>query len=348
MDKHLGIPLSTQVKYLEYIHDVIKKVREYIYNLWNTIINFWSWLMKALPGAEKSQAKSKVESQAAAEGINKTDIADWLRAKSPKSTSDIIGNVSYLLDGKRLSGNDLIKYMSDNSIAGKSDTAAFFDNRVSLFQGSEKLQKLRETYENTPGFAEEIANAIRGVLTGVFDKVVETLTNLPETIAKAIGGLIDTVFGAGTSDKLWQTVTDTLGTITSTLETVTKTIDGLWRAISSVSIPGLGTIGEMLGVVPTAASGGEITSEGFAYVHKGEPIIPASIAKDSNLISVLESISNDGSSNTKQQSTNGITIDFKYYNNSPAQGTGIYLDKFSFERAVKEIIGKCTRQYGSY
>lgn len=301
--------------------------------------------MKALPGAEKSQAKSKVESQAAAEGINKTDIADWLRAKSPKSTSDIIGNVSYLLDGKRLSGNDLIKYMSDNGITGKSDTSAFFDNRVSLFQGSEKLQKLRETYENTPGFAEEIANAVSTALTGAFDKFIEVVTNLPDTITKAISGLVDTVFGTGTSEKLWTGVTDTLSTITETLDTTTKTINGMWTAISSISIPGVGSIGELLGILPAAASGGEVTNEGFAYVHKNEPIIPAKISQNSNLISLLESISIKGDNDNAPRSDINLTLN--YYASAQSTG-GLYLDKFSFERAVKEIIGKCTRQYGSY
>lgn len=343
LDKHLGIPLSSQVKYLEYIHDVIKKVREYIYSLWNTILSIWNWLIKVIPGAEKSQAKSKLESQAKREGISSELFPEWLRTKQPTSTRDISANVPYTLDGKKLLGSELLEYMHSNRIANTKDVESFLKRRVEVFSGSDKLQQLKTTYELTPGFAEEIAKAVTDGIGSIFDKLIETLTNLPETIAKSITGLVDSGFGTGTSEVVWTSITDTLASITKILETVSNTMDGLWKAISSVSIPGVGTIGEILGV-PSAAIGGEVLKEGYAYVHDGEPIIPANIAQSSDLITLLGNIAS--SPEKSGSKSNSITINMNY--TAPSNGSGIYLDKFSFERTVKEIVGKCTRQYGAY
>lgn len=101
--------------------------------------------------------------------------------------------------------------------------------------------------------------------------------------------------------------------------------------------------GKTLLGLPSAASGGFVQKSGLAIVHENEPIIPAEIASSSRLQEILGSIAT-GKSNPNIQPNIQISMTYS----APASNTGIYLDKFSFERAVKEIIGKVTRTYGAY
>jgi len=103
---------------------------------------------------------------------------------------------------------------------------------------------------------------------------------------------------------------------------------------------------EWLGI-PKNDIGGQVTQSGLAWVDTGEPIVPAGIARDSNLINLLENISQiSGANNTN--TNKDITINIEYKTSGTGTGNGRYLDDFAFERAVKSIIGKCIRTYGSY
>ncbi len=95
-------------------------------------------------------------------------------------------------------------------------------------------------------------------------------------------------------------------------------------------------------LITGAASGGFVTNSGLAMVHTGEPIIPAEIASSSRLQEVLGSIASGKTSSNQPN----IQVSMTY--SAPANNNGIYLDKFSFERAVNDIIGKALRHYGSY
>ena len=94
------------------------------------------------------------------------------------------------------------------------------------------------------------------------------------------------------------------------------------------------------------ALGGLVTKSGIGWIDAGEPIVPAEINRNSHLINMLELIANGSSSNSVSGgNTINVTVD---YNVTGGTGTGMYLDKFAFERAVKDIIGKCGRIYGGY
>jgi hypothetical protein len=98
---------------------------------------------------------------------------------------------------------------------------------------------------------------------------------------------------------------------------------------------------------PGAASGGLITKSGGLIGHVGEPVIPAEIARSPRLLTILENIAQGNTTNNGHGAINNFNdIDMVYTGGT--NGNGIYLDKFAFEREVKNIIGKCTRNYGSY
>ena len=96
----------------------------------------------------------------------------------------------------------------------------------------------------------------------------------------------------------------------------------------------------------TNALGGIVTKSGLAWIDRDEPIVPAEVNRNSHLINVLETIASGSSSVNNSHGDIIINIDYKV--SGAGSGNGMYLDKFAFERAVTEIIGKVTRHYGAY
>jgi len=100
--------------------------------------------------------------------------------------------------------------------------------------------------------------------------------------------------------------------------------------------------------VPINALGGDFTKSGLAWNDINEAIVPAEINRNSHLINVLEAIAGSSPSSFSNNTHGDIIINIDYKVSGSGSGNGMYLDKFAFERAVTEIIGKVTRHYGAY
>ena len=100
--------------------------------------------------------------------------------------------------------------------------------------------------------------------------------------------------------------------------------------------------------VPINDLGGDFTKSGLAWNDINEAIVPAEINRNSHLINVLEAIAGSSPSSFSNNTHGGIIINIDYKVSGAGSGNGMYLDKFAFERAVTEIIGKVTRHYGAY
>ncbi len=100
------------------------------------------------------------------------------------------------------------------------------------------------------------------------------------------------------------------------------------------------------------ATGGEVTKSGLAWVDEGEPIVPAEVARDSNLIDLLRGAS-DGGGATGDVSLGGITV-----NVNAGAGTDGYtlgrqikevlereLSSFEFKSRVEEVVHRANRGY---
>lgn len=100
--------------------------------------------------------------------------------------------------------------------------------------------------------------------------------------------------------------------------------------------------------VPINDLGGDFTKSGLAWNDINEAIVPAEINRNSHLINVLEAIAGSSPSSFSNNTHGDIIINIDYKVSGSGSGNGMYLDKFAFERAVTEIIGKVTRHYGAY
>jgi hypothetical protein len=180
-----------------------------------------------------------------------------------------------------------------------------------------KLTELRDLWKGQTGFFEGIANALKGIIP---KSVQTTITNTYEASQSPAdseqGKTFSSAFDQGVDSEgvAWESATD------------------------------FGILGKALGL-GSADSGGLVTKSGLLMVHANEPIIPAQIAKSSTLLNLLENIAQGPVSST---SSKGGDINIYMTYSGGSNGNGIYLDKFAFEREVKNIIGKCTRNYGSY
>ncbi len=138
--------------------------------LWDTLKGLWNWLLKAIPGAEKRMAKEKLDQAMTKEGIYLTDDGKWGRRLNP-------GEEGYTDMNKGI--------LPANNMFFRGATP------------SDKVLGLKKTYDDLPGFAEEIANAIIKGLAG------------------ALKAALDGIFGEGTFDAIVQKLTDLINKIDS-------------------------------------------------------------------------------------------------------------------------------------
>lgn len=294
LNKTFGIPLNTMIKWLDFIHNGIKKFTDIMSELWSSIKAGFQWVKDGL-GITKQEKKTKMET--AAEKLG----AKWFdeNSSSAKSGASWYTGSGWYKDQKKMPATE-----------------------------TTGLESLREKYEKAP--------------KGIFDGI-PGMSLLTETLSKLITAIekwkIPSTQDLNTATN--NAISSNSGLFdTSNMSEKERKEETFWDASKREGMVLLSNLG-----FPTAASGGLITKAGLLIGHENEPIVPAEIARSSNLINTLESIANNPTSSTSI-SKGDINIYMTYSGGS--NGNGIYLDKFAFEREVKNIIGKCTRNYGSY
>ena len=78
------------------------------------------------------------------------------------------------------------------------------------------------------------------------------------------------------------------------------------------------------------ATGGEVTKSGIAWVDEGEPIVPAEVARDSNLIDLLRGASEGG----------GGAGDINVYLGGISVQAGAGADGYSLGRQIREALDR--------
>lgn len=231
-------------------------------------------------------------------------------------------------------------------------------------------------YEAAPGFAEEIADAVIKGLSTLGD-IIETaftsaldsmpgyetletaITFLSETIEGlkgAVDGLTEWIFGENTAKKTladygitYKTTLDPLGINEAEFEAWQNGVplrgdqlDVIKRISKNEDTEA--DIEEMLRGVgiepPSAGIGGLIKKSGIAYVHSGEPIVPADIASSSLLIDRLGALaSNTGTTSTDQSVNYQNTFHFHLHGNGVVfdQRTKTELTRFMDDYMSKSI-----------
>jgi hypothetical protein len=100
------------------------------------------------------------------------------------------------------------------------------------------------------------------------------------------------------------------------------------------------------------AAGGEVTKSGLAWVDEGEPIVPAEVARDSNLIDLLRGAS-DGGGATGDITLGGITVHVNAGAGTDGYALGRQikevlereLSSFEFKTRVEQVIHRANRGY---
>lgn len=302
LNKIFGIPMNSMVQWLDKIHSALKIVINFFTELWNLINRGLNWIRDGL-GITRSQAKTKMETQAKEEGLV------WQEAfgKNP---------AQWYKNGMAMGVN----------------------------AGSPELQSLKEKYDKAPkGFFEGIPgiNDLKDAIYNLIEALklwkpeenappAEAPKGTPDIMAPIMGQDIANVNRDIAEGKPVSSLSTYSGNPIQFPMMVYNWWTGAGEKIEDMPVKG-------------AASGGFVTKEGLLQVHKNEPIIPAEIASSSRLQEVLGSIAKGS---TQSNTTPNIQVSMSY--SAPSNANGIYLDKMSFERAVKEIIGKALRHYGSY
>jgi hypothetical protein len=100
------------------------------------------------------------------------------------------------------------------------------------------------------------------------------------------------------------------------------------------------------------AAGGEVTKSGLAWVDEGEPIVPAEVARDSNLIDLLRGAS-EGGGGAGDINLGGITINVQAGAGTDGytlarqirEGIDRELSSFEFKNRVEQTVHRATRGY---
>lgn len=245
----------------------------------------------------------------------------------------------YLVGGSALSGEELkaawtsaIKSSNNIGLTGASQEKidAIWDvitgNKVLTQQEKNKLQitdpelaDAKSAYEKLKNPTGVLNQGVSGFADNVVSGIKSGLDDATKVAADKTNEALTSGSGSGFASADWS--------VLSPVKYAWNALEGIYHAVTKNAL------------------GGEVTKSGLAIVDEGEPIIPAEINRSSNLIDLLETLASGNISNSK---SSNIVINFDYTATGTGTGNGMYLDQFAFERKVKEIIGKCTRTYGSY
>jgi len=312
----LGVPLYKLIDFAEQIRDLLKKVREFVEYLSGIFYKYVYAPLKA--------------------------IWDWVEKL-----------VSYLIGGEGKTGSALTEAVS-TEISKRVEDYAFGANPGTSLRGlsPEQIDYLAKYATGDKSVTPEMSTAL-----GITESMKEEVKKIADSLNKPKGVLTGGISPSGSADALASGIKTGLEEDTSertkkTQENLDKGLSGTAAADWSVMTPfvtgakSLYSGGKNLyNYITKNAIGGEVTKSGMAWVDNGEPIVPAEVARDSNLISLLEDLSSNTVTNKESSPTIIVQME---YNANNSSNNGRYLDDFAFERAVKNIIGKCIRTYGAY
>ena len=344
LTKVFGITMNRMLEWLNSINDELRRIRalwDYIMGLlykyiYEPLNNIWNWIKEKFGGGEGLTTDASIEKALRERILSESDK----QAKDPTYSTPFAGSMT----------PEAMDYLVRTAVYG------------------EKLYKNRDTGETkyakeNPGTGwSETLGPIGATGPAVTEarKIVEELKNPPvNTVSAAtddsITDPIDKLFGTtkkvfvDNENNKWN-----LNTYSDGKYKFRKVND--WgfdtdTADSGVPAEVLKAASDDIGggtPILENALGGIVTKSGLAWIDEDEPIVPAEVNRNSHLINVLEAIAGSSPSSFSNNTHGDIIINIDYKVSGSGSGNGMYLDKFAFERAVTEIIGKVTRHYGAY
>jgi len=243
----------------------VKNLFEWLYSLFQS---FWSWIQRAMPGAEKETARQKMVKQADREGLFR---------------GEDIGRGS----GKWYRLDEYNQYREATP--------------------SKKLADYEKTYNETPGFAEGIAEAVKKGISSIGDTIAEKIKAAFPDLAGLISSLTDLVNllkGESDIEKIATETTPKIVTDATSL-TLPGPVGAMVRSLENPVLKPVANWGFGVGQwVGNQFVGGEGHAAGATFtrgglfagkVHSPEEIIPQAIASKgagpiSRALGVLDSV----------------------------------------------------------
>lgn len=283
--------------FLSKIHEVLKKALSLFEWLYGLFQSFWSWIKTAMPGAEKEAARKQYIQTATKEGVYYSS-GDWFKLDET---------------GKKTG-------MRANEFGIKP---------------SAKLLQQYETYQELPGFAEEIADAVKRGLIDFADTIktamIDALKDIPgmDLLMEAIENLQTAI------EDLKRWIAENVPSGNPVMAFLGDAKD---TAVESLTNPG-GPVGAAVDTVfGSHASGATFTRSGYfrGNVHAPEEIIPqATASKGPGPISrALEALDSAGLGGTSA----GNAYEVHIHNENKFDFAGAKLDAgFDLNKLMKEI-----------
>ncbi len=251
--------------------------------LLSTIKGMWDWLMNAIPGARKEEARQKLEKEMERAGVSyNAGNKEYTITKGP--------NKGVVIPGDEMGGYAGQKYLGSE---GK------------------RIIDLKIEYEKLPGFAEGIAAAVKEGLAGleksIADAIAKALTDIPgmQSIAETLKSLNTTI-----SDlKQWMD-DHNLGGVAAGVGNAAGTVPWI-MVLGPAGAPVKAIWDATIGAYkpeekPTMASGGQIKATGSLIGHRDEEMDPASVVAGGK--TTLERINEMFSGGDTYQGGQSITV----------------------------------------
>ena len=270
-DKNIVRWIVTTFPFFARIHEILKKVLSVFEWLYSLFQSFWSWIQRAMPGAEKEKARQKMVDQIAKE------------EKNPG-----------------MEGLHWVEQRGDHA-------AGWYNKNSALVTPSKKLNDLRTEYESLPGFAEGIAEAVKKGISSIGDTIAEKIKGAFPDLTELINSLTDLVNllkGQGDIEKIATDTTPKIVTDAASL-TLPGPMGAVVRSLENPVLKPVANWGFGAGQwVGNQFVGGEGHAAGATFtrgglfagkVHSPEEIIPQAIASKgagpiSRALGVLDSV----------------------------------------------------------
>jgi len=285
-DKNIIRWIVTTFPFFARIHEILKKVLSVFEWLYSLFQSFWSWIQRAMPGAEKETARQKLEKDiSGANNATKGERALW-----------------YDYNDK--------SFWTKRTDIPNGPTQKLSQGELANFYGEGRAKKLvekAETYESKPGFAEGIAEAVKKGISSIGDTIAEKIKAAFPDLAGLISSLTDLVNllkGESDIEKIATETTPKIVTDATSL-TLPGPVGAMVRSLENPVLKPVANWGFGVGQwVGNQFVGGEGHAAGATFtrgglfagkVHSPEEIIPQAIASKgagpiSRALGVLDSV----------------------------------------------------------
>lgn len=149
------------------------------------------------------------------------------------------------------------------------------------------IQSIKDQFMSIVGFIwNTVLNPVLGIFKSIFDSIWNVISNVIGKIKNGfsnVANFVRTIF-QDVRDFIGQIFQTIGGVIKSPINGIIGSINGVLRGLNKVKIPDwvpeIGGMGVNFPMIPQLKIGTDnVLSEGLAYLHKGESVVPANVVK---------------------------------------------------------------------